>query len=188
MKYAFPAHVGAFLKGRQRVIRNPAANPGGDGTRDPWRRQDGPTFQPSPWIVAPPSQRPSQGPSPVGTGLFPLAADPEPLPPPGTAESVPGYEFDGRPPGRHRNGVLGADVTPGGRHHRRARRHRTFTPSSGFARPGRTLRIALPVTVLAVGVASGLIVSVNNDRHHVPPPASFLPPATLAGQDFTPRP
>jgi len=39
--------------------------------------------------------------------------------------------------------------------------------------------------VIAVGVASGLIVSVNNDEHHAPAASSF-PPATLAGQDFTP--
>ena len=171
---------GPFLKGRQRVIRNPAANPGGDGARDPWRRQDGPAFRPSPWIVAPPSQRPSQGPSPVGTGLFPPAADPEPSPSPGTAGTVPGYEFDGRPPGRHRSatrgGAPGADVTGGG-HHRRTRRHRTFTPHS---RPGRTLRVAVPVTVIAVGVASGLIVSVNNDGHHAP--------AAASSSSFRPRP
>jgi hypothetical protein len=47
------------------------------------------------------------------------------------------------------------------------------------------LRVVVTVTVMAVGVASGLIVSVNNDKHHAPA-ASFFPPATPAGQDFTP--
>jgi hypothetical protein len=45
--------------------------------------------------------------------------------------------------------------------------------------------VVVPVTVIAVGVASGLIVSVNNDAHRTPS-TSFFPPATLAGQDFTP--
>src|SRR5580704_13832395 len=156
-----------FLKGRHRVIRNPAGNPGGDGARDPWRRQDGPAFRASPWIVVPPSRRPALGPP---------AADPPPSPPPDTSGSVPGYEFDDRPPGRHRHGVFDVDdVPPAGRHHRRTHRRR----------PGRTLRVVVPVTVMAVGVASGLIVSVNNDKHHAPSVSSF-PPATLAGQDFTP--
>ena len=178
---------GAFLKGRQRVASNPADNPGGNGARDPRRREDGPVFRPSPWIVAPPSQvitGPSQvitGPSQVGTGLFP-PLDPTP---PEAAENVAGYEFDGRPAGRHRNGAPGVDVPRAGRHHRRARRHRTFPPRPGLRRPGRTLRVAVPVTVITLGVASGLIVSVNNDEHRTPPAFPF-PPATLAGRDFTP--
>ncbi len=166
------------------MVSNPAGNPGGNGARDPRRRQDAPAFRPSPWIVAPPSQvstGPSQvstGPSEVGTGLFP-PLDPAP---PEAAESAPGYEFDGRPAGRHRNGALGVDVPPAGRHHRRTRRRRTFPPRAGF---GRTLRVAVPVTVITLGIASGLIVSVNNDEHRTPP-ASPYPPATLAGRDFTP--
>jgi len=43
----------------------------------------------------------------------------------------------------------------------------------------------VPVTVITLGVASGLIVSVNNDEHRTPPAFPF-PPATLAGRDFTP--
>ena len=39
--------------------------------------------------------------------------------------------------------------------------------------------------MVTLGVASGLIVSVNNDEHRTPP-ASPFPPATLAGRDFTP--
>ncbi|MGO8895510.1 MAG: hypothetical protein ACLQB1_38290 [Streptosporangiaceae bacterium] len=121
------------------------------------------------------------GPSPVGTGLFP-PLDPAP---PEAAENVASYEFDGRRAGRHRNGAPGVDVPSAGRHHRRARRRRTFPPRSGFGRPGRTLRVAVPVTVITLSVASGLIVSVNNDEHRTPPAFPF-PPATLAGRDFTP--
>ena len=39
--------------------------------------------------------------------------------------------------------------------------------------------------MITLGVASGLIVSVNNDEHRTPPVFPF-PPATLAGRDFTP--
>ena len=119
--------------------------------------------------------------------MFPFTADPQPSPSSGTTEDVPGYEFDGRPPGRHRNGFPDLDVIPAGRHHRRTHRQRTHRRRTSAARsgPGRTLRVVVPVTVIAVGVASGLIVSVNNDRHRAPS-ASFFPPATLAGQDFSP--
>ena len=45
--------------------------------------------------------------------------------------------------------------------------------------------MAVPATVIVLGVASGLIVSVNSGTHRTLPSVSF-PPATLAGQDFTP--
>ncbi len=45
------------------------------------------------------------------------------------------------------------------------------------------LRVAVPVTVLTLGVASGLLVSANSSRAR---PAPVFPPAVLAGQDFTP--
>ena len=77
------------------------------------------------------------------------------------------------------------DDPPAGRHRRPAR--------LGFGRPGRALRVAVPVTVVTLGVASGLIVSVNAGTHRAPASAGSspgtaagFPPATLAGQDITP--
>ena len=49
------------------------------------------------------------------------------------------------------------------------------------------MRVAVPVTLIALGVASGLIVSANNDGRHAPSASSpRFPAAILAGQDFTP--
>jgi len=45
--------------------------------------------------------------------------------------------------------------------------------------------VVVPVTVITLGVASGLVVSVNNDRHRTPAPPGF-PAATFAGRDFMP--
>jgi len=186
MTYAFPAHVGRLSERKARVVSNPAGNPGGNGAQDPRRRQTAPAFRPSPWIVAPPSRvstgpsNVSTGPSRVGTGLFP-PLDPAP---PEAAESAPGYEFDGRPAGRHRNGAPGIDGPRAGRHHRRTRRRRAFPPRAGFGRPGRTLRVAVPATVITLGVASGLIVSVNNDEHRTPPNGVGFT-ATPAGEQPT---
>jgi len=72
---------------------------------------------------------------------------------------------------------LDVDIPAAGRHRR--------PPRLGSGRPGRTLRVAVPVTVIVLGVTSGLIVSVNNGTHRALPSPGF-PPATLAGQDFTP--
>ena len=184
---------GPFLKGRQRVIRNPAANPGGDGARDPWRRQDGRSIGPSPWIVAPPS-RVGTGPSRVGTGLFPLATDPQrPAPSPASKASrnVPGYEFEDRipRPGRHRNGRGGSArrgrgparlPAPGGRFagHKRARRARP-----GFNRRSQIVRVAVPVIVIALGIAVSMIVSANNDGGTSrPPPLPVSRPRSWPGR------
>ena len=47
--------------------------------------------------------------------------------------------------------------------------------------------VAVAVTLIALGVASGLIVSANNDGRHAPSASSpRFPAAILAGQDFTP--
>jgi len=135
-------------------------------------------------------------------GPFPPAPDPRrpdprrPAPPaPG---NPPGYEFDerrGKPRirlGRPATRDLGFDLDdpPGGRHRRPSR---LGFGRSGFGRSGRALRVAVPVTVVTLGVASGLIVSVNSSAHRAPASsgsspgtAAGFPPATLAGQDFTP--
>jgi hypothetical protein len=47
------------------------------------------------------------------------------------------------------------------------------------------MRVAVPVTVIALAVVSGMIVSANNNGRAIPPSPAF-PAATLAGQDFTP--
>jgi len=152
---------------------------------------------PSPWVAAPPS---AAGPEPsrVVMGPFPPAPDPRrPAPPPAPGNS-PGYEFDerrGKPRlrlGRPATRDLGFDLDdpPAGRHRR--------PPRPGFGRPGsgrlgRTLRVAVPVAVITLGVASGLIMSVNSGAHRAPASSGSspgttagFPPATLAGQDFTP--
>ena len=48
---------------------------------------------------------------------------------------------------------------------------------------GRVIRVAVPVAVLVLGLAGGLVVHANSGR--IPAAASF-PPAVLAGRDFTP--
>jgi hypothetical protein len=45
------------------------------------------------------------------------------------------------------------------------------------------LRVAVPVAVLALGVAGGLVVNANSDR---PQASADFPPAVLAGRDFPP--
>ena len=202
------------------MIRNPAANPGGDGARDPWRRQDGRSIGPSPWIVAPPSRistgpsristgpsRISTGPSRestcplrVGTGLFPLATDPRrPAPSPASKASrnVPGYEFEDRipRPGRHRNGRGGSVrrgrgparlPAPGGRSagQKRARRARPGfgRPGPRFNRRGQTVRVAVPVIVIALGIAVSVIVSANNRGPSRPPPLPVSRPRSWPGR------
>ena len=149
------------------MIRNPAGNPGSDGGRDPWRRQDGPAFRPSPWIVAPPSQR---APS-VHRAAGPVPARGRPA---ATARAEGG---------RERPGLRVRPQAPRAPQRRIRRRRPARGPSTGglTGAVGQTLRVVVPVTVIAIGVASGLIVSVNNDKHHAPA-ASFFPPATPAGR------
>ena len=116
------------------------------------------------------------GPSRVGTGMFPLTPGfPHAVPRPGPARSPrpgrparPGFEFD-RPSGRHRR-----------------------TPPSWGSRPeaapagrgrSRMLRVVGPAVVLALGVASGVVVNAESSR---PPSSAGYPPAVLAGRDFAP--